>query len=79
MANPQEDILRHNGVVKSAGKHARDAVLTARMFADNPDLTHIRFWPEDYDAILKALQSHGYRADGFKVGNLKAVRFSERS
>jgi len=79
MANPQEDILKHWPVVQAAGKKAYEAVDVAQMFAGNEALTHIRFWSEDYDAICKALHSHGYRADGFKVGNLKAVRFNERN
>jgi len=79
MANKQVNILEHWGIVKEAGEKAYKAVDVAQLFSGNTALTHIRFWPEDYDRLCTAIKNHGYRADGFRVGNLKAIRFCERN
>ena len=79
MANKQVNILKHWGIVEEAGEKAYKAVVVAQMFLCNTAITHIRFWPEDYDRLCTAVKNHGYRADGFRVGNLKAVRFCERN
>ena len=79
MANKQVNILEHWDIVNEAGKKAYEAVDVAQMFSGNAALTHIRFWPEDYDRLCTAIKNHGYRADGFRVSNLKAVRFCERN
>ena len=75
MANHQQDLLKHAAVVSAAGKKASKAVHVASMFANSKQVKKIPFWAEDYDALCKSLREHGYRADGFFIGDKKATRY----
>lgn len=77
MANPQIDVLQHVELTFRAGKKAQRAIETAARFLLSSKVTHFHFWPEDFDAICTELKASGYRADGFKVGNIKAIRYNE--
>jgi hypothetical protein len=77
MSNKQIDVLEHRGVIARAGKKADAAVTLCCKFLAERQVTRFQFWPEDFDAICKALKDSGFRSDGFYVANIKAVRYNE--
>lgn len=79
MANAHEDILKHPGLQDAMGKKAVAAINTVFKFVNCEHVDRMYFWKEDYDSICKALKDSGYRADGFRVGNIKAIRYQERN
>jgi hypothetical protein len=78
MSNKQIDLMQHEKCVRDAGKHAWVAFNTASMFIESESVKQLRMWPEDYDAICKALRESGHRSDGFYVGTIKIIRHNER-
>jgi hypothetical protein len=78
MSNKQIDVSLHSQVVARAGKGAVYAVQTCLKFSEEREVSRFQFWPEDFDAICASLKDSGFRADGFYVGNIKAVRYSKR-
>jgi len=79
MANPQIDILTVPLALQHVSRETKRGIEIAKLFNESMHVKAVRLWPEQFREIQKALRENGHRADGFKIGRLKAVIYDERN